>query len=274
METEIWKAHPECAGIEVSTLGGVRTLDRVTSSEDRTWFTKGRILKQHDNGKGYLMVNIPVDEKWINKSVHRLVAQTFIKNTDNLPQVNHKDCDRMNNNVSNLEWCTASYNNQYREKYGISRAESLGHPVFAINLDTMEVSRFRSQGEAGRALGVDYSNITKVIKGKYKQANGYWFTEDDGNGIEIDKDKLNDIMDGVRFRQGVFAINLTTLEVSQFRSQAEAGRNLGVYQSSINKVIKGTQKTAHGYWFTNDDGHAVDVVKSKLHDIGKTGLNI
>jgi len=267
METEIWKALPGGPGVEVSTLGRVRTLDRLASSEKYTRFTKGRVLKQHDNGKGYLMVNIPVDEKWINKSVHRLVAQTFIKNADNLPQVNHKDCDRMNNNVSNLEWCTASYNNQYREKYGISRAESVGHPVFAINLDTMEVSRFRSQGEAGRALGVDYSNITKVIKGKYKQANGYWFTEDDGNGIEIDKDKLNDIMDGVRFRQGVFAINLTTLEVSQFRSQAEASRKLGVDPSSIGRMLKGKQKQAGGYMFMSADDNADDAIKRKLHTL-------
>ena len=193
METEIWKAHPDIVGIEVSTLGKVRTLDRVTSSETMTRFTKGRVLKQQYS-RGYVHVNIKVDGKFITKSVHRLVAQTFIPNPNNLPQANHKDCDRANNNVDNLEWCTREENIAYREKFG----KALNRPVFAINLTTLEVSRFRSQRQAGRALGV--------------------------------------------------------------------------YQSSINKVLKGTQKTAHGYWFTNDDGHAVDVVKSKLHDVGKTGL--
>jgi len=180
METEIWKAHSEYAGIEVSTFGNVRTLDRVISSETMTRFTKGRILKQQLNHNGYLQVGFRVNGKRVTKRVHRLVAQTFIKNTDNLPQVNHKDCDSTNNNASNLEWCTASYNQKYREKYGISATESLGVPVFAINLTTLEVSRYQSQHEASRALGVYQASINKVIKGKYKQACGYLFANDDG----------------------------------------------------------------------------------------------
>ena len=196
METEIWKSHPEISGIEVSTLSNIRTLDRLISSENGTRFTKGRVLKQQLNHNGYLQVRIPVDGKWVTKSVHRLVAQTFIKNPDNLPEVNHMDCDRRNNNIDNLEWCDNSYNVQYREKFGKAQ------------------------------------------------------------------------------NKPVFAINLTTLEVSRFHSQNEASRELGIVRSNINDVLKGTQKTAHGFWFVNDDGHAVDVVKSKLHDIGKTGLKI
>jgi len=181
METEIWKAHPEYAGIEVSTLGNVRTMDRILSSEKITRFIKGRILKQYLNHNGYLQVGFRVDGKRVTKRVHRLVAQTFIPNTNNLSQVNHKDCDSTNNNASNLEWCNNSYNQIYREKFGISATESLGVPVFAINLTTLKVSRFRSQNEAGRELGVHQSSINKVIKGKYKKACGYWFTNDDGH---------------------------------------------------------------------------------------------
>jgi len=177
----IWKALPGVPGVEVSQLGNVRTLDRVVSSEKMTCFKKGLILKQHEDIGGYLKIGFRVNGKWVNKSVHRLVAQAFIPNPNNLPQVNHKDGDRTNNNFSNLEWCTASYNNQYREKYGISNTESQGHPVFAINLDTMEVSRFRSQGEASQTLGVYQANISKVIKGKRNQTGGYWFINDDGH---------------------------------------------------------------------------------------------
>lgn len=196
METEIWKSHPDIPGIEVSTLGRVRTLDRVTSSEKRTRFQKGRILKQSYNGNGYLKVNIPINGKQATKRVNRLVAQTFIHNIDNLPQVNHRDCNRTNNHVENLEWCDNLYNVQYREKYGKTQSKPL------------------------------------------------------------------------------LAINLATLEVSQFQSQNEASRKLGASVVSVNNVIKGRQKTANGYWFVNDDGHAVDIVKSKLHDIGKTGLKL
>lgn len=189
MEAEIWKAHPEYAGIEVSTFGNVRTLDKVTSSENRTWFTKGRVLKQYYNHNGYMLVVITIDGKWTKKRVNRLVAQTFIQNPDNLPQVNHRDCDRANNNVDNLEWCTVSYNAKYREKFG----KSQGHPLFAVNLTTLEVSQFCSQSEAGRELGVFVSNINDVIKGKQKQASGFWFVNDDGHAVDIVKSKLHDI---------------------------------------------------------------------------------
>lgn len=180
-QVEIWKTLPGVTGVEVSTFGRVRTLDRLISSETMTRFTKGRVLKQSGNNYGYLKVSVPVDGKRVTKKVHRLVAQTFIPNHDNLPEVNHKDSDRTNNNVSNLEWCSRSYNIQYREKYGISNAESLGRPVFAVNLTTLKVYRFRSQREAERALGVSKGNINKVIKGKYKQTHGFWFVNDDGH---------------------------------------------------------------------------------------------
>ena len=193
METEIWKAHPDIAGIEVSTLGRVRTLDKMVWNGSGTWLMKGRILKPASDKDGYLMVNVKVNGKWITKKAHRLTAQTFIPNPDNLPEVNHKNCARDDNRVSNLEFCTHSYNSQYREKHGISNTESKGHPVFAINLDTMKLSRFRSHGEAGRVLGVFVSNINNVIKGRYKQTGGYWFVNDDGHAVDVVKSKLHDI---------------------------------------------------------------------------------
>ena len=192
-QVELWKKHPDYAGIEVSTFGNVRTLDRLVSSEKYTRFTKGRVLKQSNDKDGYLQVRILIDGKWTTKKVHRLTAQTFIKNTDNLPQVNHKNCVRDDNRVSNLEWCTASYNSRYREKHGVSQMEALGKPVFAINLTTLEVSRFRSQSEASGSLGVFVSNINAVINGKYKQTHGYLFINDDGHAVDVVKSNLHNI---------------------------------------------------------------------------------
>jgi len=189
METEIWKAHPDIVGIEVSTMGRVRTLDRVTSSEKRTRFQKGRILKQSYNGNGYLKVNIPINGKQASKRVNRLVAQTFIHNIDNLPQVNHRDCNRTNNHVENLEWCDNLYNVKYREKYGKTQSK----PLLAINLATLEVSQFQSQSEASRALGVKQGSISMVIKGKQKRSGGYYFVNDDENASDAIKRKLEEV---------------------------------------------------------------------------------
>lgn len=189
-EKEIWRAHPEIDIIEVSTLGRVRTLDRMVSGKGKgTRLAKGRILKQYDTAAGYLLANIKINGKWASKYVHRLVAQTFIPNPGNLPQVNHLDCDRTNNNVENLEFCTASYNSKYREEFG----NALSKPVFAINLSTLEVSHFQSQKEASRVLGIQQSNINAVIKGRLKKTGGFWIVNDDENADDTIKHKLNKI---------------------------------------------------------------------------------
>ena len=188
-KSEIWKSHPDIEGIEVSTLGRVRTLDRLESSEERTQFTKGRVLKQSENSNGYLQVCFRMNNKSFYKRVHRLVAQTFLPNPDGFQMVNHRDCNRKNNNVENLEWCTASYNSKYREKFG----NALSKPVLAINLSTLEVSYFRSQSEASRKLGVFQPQINAVIKGKRKQTGGFWFTNADDNADDAINRKLYEI---------------------------------------------------------------------------------
>ena len=263
-DIEVWKPHPEFCFIEASTLGNVRTLNREVTTNRGTRLLKGRVLKPHRNKTGYLSVVFGMNGKQVHKRVHRLVAETFIPNPNGWPQVNHKDCDRTNNSVSNLEWCDASYNQRYREKYGVSNTESLGHPLFAVNLETLEVFKFRSQHEAGRQLGVHHqSSITQVLKGKQNQTGGYWFTE---NKSEITKNKLREIKDSMWYR-GVFAVNLKTLEISWFKSQMAASRELGINQAHICKVVKGERRTAKGYWFTEDKNRATKITKSELHEV-------
>lgn len=265
-DSEIWKTYPEFDFIQGSNLGRVRTVDRVVPCRWGMCVRKGHVLKQHDNGYGYLRVQFVVNRKHIYRYVHRLVAETFLPNPDNLPQINHKDNDRANNCVDNLEWCTSEYNIAYREKYGTSAAEAVGRPLFAVNLTTLEVSRFCSQLEAGREFGISAEHINRVINGELKQTKGYWFMNDDGHGVEIDKDKLRKIKAGMNYRGDIYAISLETQEVYYFRSQREASRVLGVYNQSINKVLKGKRKTAGGYWFTKADENAVEATKNKFCD--------
>ena len=66
-----------------------------------------------DNGKGYLRASLTKDKKTTGKYIHRLVAEAFILNVDGLPAVNHKDEDKTNNSVENLEWCDNEYNDNY-----------------------------------------------------------------------------------------------------------------------------------------------------------------
>ena len=259
-DIEVWKPHPEFWFVEVSTLSRVRTLDRYVNQGNKNRFVKGQILKQYGNRGGYLYVVFKVNGKTVNRKVHRLVAQTFIPNPDNLPEINHKDNDKTNNCVNNLEWCTHEYNIAYREKYGVA----LNRPLYAVNLKTLEVLQFRSQSEASRGLGIKQPNINGVIKGRYKQAGGYWFTEDES---KITKDKLNEIKAGILCKSDMISVSLKTTEVLQFPSQRKAGRELGVTCPNINAVLKGNLKQAGGYWFTYADENAVENTRNKFGDV-------
>ena len=261
--SEIWKTYPEFDFIQGSNLGRVRTVDRVVTNGRGTYVKKGRILKQQLDRYGYLFVGFRVTGKKVNRKVHRIIAQTFLPNPNELPQVNHIDCDRTNNNVDNLEWCTGEYNMQYKEKYGKSAAEAVGCPVYAVNLETLEVSKFPSQLEASRALGIVGQNISAVIKGKQNTAGGYWFTEDES---EITKEKLQEIKSNMLFRGGAIAIDVEEQEPLYFESQHEAARRLGFGLSNVSEVIAGRQKTAHGYWFVRADSSAVEKTKVKFGD--------
>ena len=115
---EIWKDVKGFEGFyQVSNLGRVRQLDRISVSENRsTQKIKGTIKKAEVGKNGYNMVMFYKDSKYKCAYVHRLVAQAFIPNPDNLPQVNHKDEIRTNNCVDNLEWGDSKYNNNYGTK--------------------------------------------------------------------------------------------------------------------------------------------------------------
>jgi len=193
-ETEIWKMVPSIPIVECSSFGRVRTLDRwvPTSRGNGKRLVKGHILKQYNNGKGYLRVHSSKNGKTVDKYVHRLVAETFIPNPNNYQEINHRDNNPLNNSVFNLEWCTHEYNIHYREKYGKSAAEVLGHPMIAVNLETTEVLRFKSRAEASRSLGFSASGIGDVLAGRIKQTHGYWFNYTSENAMEATRSKFGD----------------------------------------------------------------------------------
>lgn len=108
---EEWRPIEGYEGLyEISSYGKVRSLDRYDS---RNHFRNGRILKLSYNTVGYLSVGLHSNGKAKTYMVHRMVAEAFIPNPDNLPEVNHRNEDKSNNSVENLEWCDHKYNSNY-----------------------------------------------------------------------------------------------------------------------------------------------------------------
>jgi hypothetical protein len=115
-----WKSIKGYEGIyEVSDSGEIRSLTR----KDRLGRTKeGKTKCACDNGTGYLVVNLKANGKSKMKTVHRLVAEAFIPNPLNLPEVNHKDGDKQNNRVENLEWCSHGENVKHAFNLGLNKS--------------------------------------------------------------------------------------------------------------------------------------------------------
>ena len=169
--TEIWLPIEGYENLyEVSNLGRVRRLESfVAGKAGSKRKISGKILKPGVS-KGYLIVNLCKNAVRKNYYVHRLVSTAFLPNPDNKPQVNHLSEDKTNNEVSNLEWCTAKENNNYGTR--IKRAsEKHSKSVLCIELNQI----FPSLTEAARQLSLNVGNLGSVLAGRRKTAGGYHF---------------------------------------------------------------------------------------------------
>lgn len=141
------------------------------TADGNVWsYRSQKFLKNNVLPSGYVRVNL-YDENQKPKIhyIHRLVAEAFISNPDNLPEVNHISEDKTDNRVENLEWCTREYNLNYGTR-SERAAKSNGKAVYCIELG----QAFGSLKSAAEAIGVSYTtNICACCKGKKPSAHGY-----------------------------------------------------------------------------------------------------
>ena len=169
---EIWKPIKDYEGLyEVSNMGRVRSLDRMRWGGSRAGMCliKGIVLTPRPIWNNYLTVNLCKNGVQKNYLIHRLVAEAHIPNPDNLPQVNHKDENRQNNIVSNLEWCDGKYNMNYGN---CQRSKS--KPILCYTTTGEFVTEYKSATEAARAVGsTHHETIARVARGERRTSYGY-----------------------------------------------------------------------------------------------------
>lgn len=169
IKEEIWKDIQGHNGLyQVSNLGRIRSF----------FYNNVRILKQSNTKDGYKKISLQKDRKWKVYLVHRLVAQAFIPNPNNLPQVNHKDEDKTNNCVDNLEFCSHEYNMNYgtrNERMSKTKINlpSRSKPVLQFTLDGTFIKEYPSQKEVERQIGVYHGEISLCCNGKRHSSGGF-----------------------------------------------------------------------------------------------------
>ena len=148
---------------------GYEGLYAVTSCGKVWSYRNKRFLKLRFQTDGYLYVSLCKDGKIKNYLIHRLVAMAYIPNPENLPQINHKDENKTNNCLQNLEWCDNSYNINYgtRNKK-VSNSKKI--PILQYDLDGNFIREWPSATDVGREVSY---NICHCLKGRRKSAYGY-----------------------------------------------------------------------------------------------------
>jgi len=177
---EEWKDIQGYKGhYQVSNLGRVKSLARYKGKNNTRYFGEDIILKC-DTSTGYNHINLWKDGKVTNIKNAILTVKAFIPNLYNKPCINHKDGIKLNDNITNLEWCTYKENNQHAWRTGLSNSDSTDKEVIMFSLSGKKLSTFRSSHEASRQSNINRGNITSCCLGNRKTAGGFkWVFGDD-----------------------------------------------------------------------------------------------
>lgn len=193
----------------------------------------GAILKCGHNGQGYKTASLCKNGKQKNYTCHRLVANAFIENPNNLPQVNHIDECKDNNDVSNLQWCDAKYNNSYS-------SHKRSYKINQMTLDGQIVKQWESLQDLENNWLFMISHIRKCLNGKRKTALGYKWCYDNPKKLR-------------KFNRPIIVTTTEDGYIAEFRNLPEASRCLGIPKISIWFVLNGVLKTSHGFKFRYAD---------------------
>lgn len=171
---EIWKDVKGYEDIyQVSNMGRVRSLDIVIEARNgRIQYKKGKIMAINRYPNGYCYVNFCVNGKRTSQLVHRLVATAFISNSENKPEVNHKDENILNNRVDNLEWMTSKENANYGTR-NKRVGKKLSVKVIKLDKEHNPIKIYNSLIDAGKENNIDISSIIRVCKGRQYTSKGY-----------------------------------------------------------------------------------------------------
>lgn len=168
--SEQWKAISFTNGeYEVSNTGKVRSMPRFRNARHGQRWDNGKVLKQNLTLAGYPTVSLPVEGKIKSKTIHRLVASAFLENPDNLNVVNHKDGNKKNNNLENLEWATYKQNNIHstiiNNKFGENTNAVKLNWLQVLTIKTLRSHPVYTCGVMANMYGVHKNTVSQAQRG-------------------------------------------------------------------------------------------------------------
>lgn len=261
--TEEWRPVVGLVGYyEVSNLGNVRSISRKVreNSPKGGYFQEGRVIAKWKDEKGYCVAHLCRDGVSFNKYIHRLVAEAFIPNPDNLPIINHRDENPSNNVVSNLEWCTAQYNVTYGNAIQ-KRQDGTRKPIYQLDKDTKEIVKvWKWAGEIAKQYGCSKGRIFGWCE-DYAEAEGYiWcYAEDYKEGYWSGK-VIKTIRKAPR---ALYKIDPRTLKVLSEYQTSDELRKDGFATTAVYDVCDGKTRKHGGYFWCYAKDYDPDTFRPK-----------
>lgn len=174
---EIWKDIKGYEGLyQISNCGNVKSLKKFNKTNKGYssigYYRKEKILKPIKNKNGYLQISLSKNGKSKIYFIHKLVAKEFLNNDNNFMYVNHKDENKLNNIVDNLEWCDAKYNCNYGNR-NEKISNKLKKIVNQYDLEGNFIKQWKSALDVEKELGINRTHIGSCINNNRKSAGGY-----------------------------------------------------------------------------------------------------
>jgi len=249
---EEWRDIKDYEGTyKVSNTGKIKSLDRyIDYSNGKTYFYKGIFLKPQKHPAGYLQVGLSLNGETNSLLIHRLVAEAFIENPNNLPEVNHKDENKKNNFINNLEWCTEIYNSNYGTKgQRISDKNSLTTYQYSLNGELITI--YKSTLEAQRITGSDRVSIQQCCTNSLKTSNGFVWSYK-----ELSQEEVINIVKSKKWDnkpKEILQIDNNGIVINQYSSLHDIKRKTGFDSSYISNCCRNKCNKAYGYkWVYKD----------------------
>lgn len=243
-ENIIWKEYPECDKYLVSNTGEIKRSNKYVRKSNRL------LMGSKVNGYRFMTLSIDKDTPKLNRLVHRMVAQTFLPNPLNLPVVNHKDTNILNNHVDNLEWVTYKENMNTEETKKNLRIGKNSKTIHQVEIETGEiVNTFDGASEGQNKTNIDQRNILKICNfyNENKNYGSKTFKTYQKKYIFIfdeDKEKINECIMIAKTinpndKKQVIQINKDTNEiVNKFESCYEASQKLNIAYTTLCNVCR------------------------------------
>lgn len=244
LTNEIWKEVPveytnNVKNILASNTGKINNNNKITYGHDL-----GGYLKVSFNKKAFF--------------VHRIVAQVFIVNTDNKEYINHKDGNKKNNNIDNLEWVTPKENAVHAITTGLS---SVTKKIIQFDINMNKINEFMSINDAAKMLNIKRQNISAVCEGKSLTAGGFIFLFK----CDYDPNKEYNFVEFNNNKKSVVQLDyITNAIIETYNSLTSAAVKLNIQISHISSCCKGKRKTTGGFkfMFLNDYNNLINPNKS------------